>query len=168
MGRPSSANWPQVYQALLYQTSTTYWEMRRPSLCLWTPSVQSPTTPQWPSPTNQAQVYRDLLHQTSITYWEMRSPSPADWPHVYRALLLQTSIIYLTNMDIPSASGPPTGLNLLIEPKCREPYYTKPVSCGDNYKHTQCRWTPHLLSPSVQSPTTPHQYYVWTNTDIVL
>ena len=29
--RPSPANWPQMYRALLHQTSITYWEMRRPS-----------------------------------------------------------------------------------------------------------------------------------------
>ena len=54
---------------------------------------------------------------------------------------------------------------LLIEPKCTEPYYTKPVEPIERYRHTQCRWTP-LIEPSVQSPTTPNQYILFRNEDI--
>ena len=82
--RPYPANQPNVYRALLHQTSITYWEMRPYPVQTDTPqsspSVQSTTTSKRPSPTNPAQVYRDLLHQTSITYWEMRRPSPTNWP----------------------------------------------------------------------------------------
>ena len=113
MRKPSPPNPPQVYRALLHQTSRTYWK-----IC---------TYPVQTDPPSQAQVYRDLLHQTSITYWEMRRPSPADWPQVYRALLHQTSITFWQIWTYPVQTDPPTGPNLLIKPKCREPYHTKPV-----------------------------------------
>ena len=99
-------------------------------------------------------MYRNLLHQTSITYGEVQTyPVQADPPNrpytanpaqVYRALLHQTSITYW-KMRRPSP---------LIEPKCTESYYTKPVDSIETYAHTQCRWTPQS-SPSVESPTTP-------------
>ena len=119
--------------------------MRRCSSTNWPPSVQSPTAqnqynllsnmdiPSADGPPNWAQVYRALLHQTSRTYWEMRRPSPANWPQVNRALLHQTSRTYW-EMRRPT---------LLIEPKCTEPYYTKPVELIEKYGYTQCRQTPN-------------------------
>ena len=53
-----STNQPQVYRALLHQTSVTYWEMRRPSTA------------------KQPQVYRALLHQTSITWLRNQEALP--------------------------------------------------------------------------------------------
>ena len=34
-----------------------------------------------------------------------------------------------------------------MEPKCTEPYYTKPVETIEKWGHTQCRWTPLLIEP---------------------
>ena len=52
----------------------------------------------------------------------MRRPSPTNWTREYRALLHQTSRTYC-EMRSPSP---------LIEPKCTEPYNTKPVEPMEN------------------------------------
>ena len=51
---------------------------------------------------------------------------------------------------------------LLIEPKCTEPYYTRIVLPIEECRHADIPRAdgPHLLNPSVQSPTTPGQYYL--------
>ena len=177
MRRPSPANRPQVYKALLYQTSITYWEMRRPPTNwpqvyrallhqtsrtygeIWTYSVQmdptikpkctepyytKPVEHCWemrrPSPANRPQVYKALLYQTSITYWEMKRP-PANWPQVYRALLHQTSRTYREIQIYSVQMDPP------IEPKCTEPYYTKPVEPVEKWGGP-----PPLIDPKCTEP----------------
>ena len=163
--RPFPTNRPQVYWALLHQTSRPYWGIHT-----YPVQMDSPIEPKctkayntttcityWerrrPSPTNWLHVYRALLHPTSIIYWEIHIYPVKPWslliePQVYRALLHQTMYNLLRNEE----ALPP-----LIDPKCTEPYYTKPADPIEEYTHTQCRWMPQL-SPSVQRPTTPHQY----------
>ena len=53
-----------------------------------------------------------------------------------------------------------------IEPKCTEPYYTKPVEPNEKCTHIQCRWSPQS-NPSVQSPATPNQYNLLRNKEIL-
>ena len=146
-------------------------------------------------PTNQAQVYRALLHQKSITYGEIKTypgqmdplliehrftepyytktvlpmeksrhiqgrQTPTDQTQVYRALPHQNSITYGEIKTYPGQMDP-----LLIEHRFTEPYYTKTVLPMEKSRHIQGRQTPQS-SPSVQSPTTPKQYYLWRNQDI--
>ena len=53
----------------------------------------------------------------------------------------------------------------LNDPKCTWPYYTTTVLSIDKCRHTQGRWTPPSLTPSVHSPTTPKQYDLLTRAD---
>ena len=98
------------------------------------PSVQRPTTP------NQ---YNLLRNEEALPCWSTPCVQGHTTPNQYNIWQIWT---YPVQVD------PSTGPNLLIEPKCRVPYYTKPVSCSDNYKHTQCRWTPPLIEPKCTEP----------------
>ena len=108
------ANWPQVYRALLHQTSTTYWEIR-------------PYPVQMNPQTGPTQLIEPKCTEPSYT----KEALPANWPQVYRALLYrallhQTSITYWEMRPHPVQMDPPqTGPTLLIKPKCSEPYYTE-------------------------------------------
>ena len=51
---------------------------------------------------------------------------------------------------------PQTGPTQLINPKCTEPYYTKPVQSIEECGHTQCRWNPPASRPYPANQ--PHMY----------
>ena len=55
---------------------------------------------------------------------------------------------------------PQTGPTQLINPKCTEPYYTKPVQSIEECGHTQCRWNPLQAGPTqLINPTCTEPYY---------
>ena len=95
-GPGPSANWAQVYRALLHQNIITY--------------VEIETYLGQTDPTIWAKVYRTLWHHNSISCWEIETyPGQTDPPNraqVYRALLHQDSISYVRNCDIPRADRP--------------------------------------------------------------
>ena len=90
------------------------------------------------------------MHQTSITYWEMKRPFPINCPQVYRSLLHQTSITYWEMRPYPVQMDPP-----LIEPKCTEHYYTKPVKPIEKWGDPPPLIDPNCTEPYYTKPVEP-------------
>ena len=119
---PYPANQPQVYRALLHQTSRTYWEIRRPLLIkpkCTQPYYTKPVKPieKWGGP--------PLIKPKCTEPYYNKPVEPIEkWGGPLPLINSKCTQPYYTKPVelIEKWGGPP-----LIESKCTELYYTKPV-----------------------------------------